>query len=192
MLILIQLTFKNMSSIKSTGKKASWRKTMKYSIILIIILILPLQVFAMDPITDAEMNNITGAVGVHIYVEGENNQPAYQVLQWQNNSSQNDEKSQIKKLNQSIHDIYEISYDDCELRFDLGKTEEDGLWINGKEAVAANRSFIKIGSPTSAPELSTGNIHLNFKDGAGLGAIDPSDMTVSIPQTPDAIFISPR
>jgi len=162
------------------------------SIAILIFLLIPFQVFAMDPITDAEMNNITGAVGVHIYVEGEDTSPTYQVLLWQNNRSSEDEKRSVQKINQNNNDIYEISYDDCELRFDSGKTEDDGLWINGKEAVASNRSFVKIGTPTAAPEISTGNIHLNFQSGNTLGSIDSTDMTVTIPQTPKAIYISPR
>ncbi|MBF0451096.1 MAG: hypothetical protein HQK75_10365 [Candidatus Magnetomorum sp.] len=165
---------------------------MKTCIAFMILLLLPFQVFSMDPITDAEMNNITGAVGIHIYVEGEETSPTYQILQWQIHSPEQDKKTSKEKINQNINDVYEISYDDCELRFDTGKTEQDGLWINGKEAISANRSFVKIGSPKTAPEIATENFHLTFKDGSSFGNIDSPDLTVSIPQTPKAIYISPR
>ncbi|ETR70433.1 MAG: hypothetical protein OMM_08818 [Candidatus Magnetoglobus multicellularis str. Araruama] len=95
-------------------------------------------------------------------------------------------------MNHAIQDIYEISYDNCELSLDKGKTNQNGLWINGKEAVTANRSFVKIGDPLTAPEISSDDIQLNFKDGNSLGSVESGDISVSIPQAPDAIYISPR
>jgi len=153
---------------------------MKQSIAIMVILLLPLQVFAMDPITDDEMNTITGAVGVHIYVEGEVTPPTYQVLQWQNHRTLNEKNQSAKQVNLNKSDIYEISYDDCELRFDTGKSEQN-IWINGNKAVTSNRSLVKIGSPTAAPEISTENIHLSFKE-----------ISVKISSTPEAIYIIPR
>jgi hypothetical protein len=152
---------------------------MKQSI-AIIILLLPLQVFAMDPITDDEMNTITGAVGVHIYVEGEVTTPTYQVLQWQKHRTLKKNNQSVQDGNQENSDIYEISYDDCELRFDKGKSDKD-LWINGNTVDISNRSIVKIGSPTAAQELSTDNIHLSFKE-----------ISVKISSVPEAIQIIPR
>ncbi|KPA11876.1 conserved hypothetical protein, secreted [Candidatus Magnetomorum sp. HK-1] len=160
-------------------------------IVFMSLMLLPIHAFSMDPITDDEMNNITGAVGVHIYVEGEDHSPTYQVLQWQIHGPDNKTKRSKKNLNLNINDIYEISYEDCELRLDTGKTEQDGLWIKGKEVVTGNRSFVKIGSPQTAPDISADNFQLTFKDGNSIGK-NTFDMRVSIPKTPDAIYISPR
>jgi len=153
---------------------------MKQSIAIMVIMLLPLQVFAMDPITDDEMNTITGAVGVHIYVEGEVTTPTYQVLQWQKHRTLRENNQSVQKVNNNKTDIYEISYDDCELRFDTGKSEND-LWINGNNTVATNRSLVKIGTPTAAPDISTENIHLSFKE-----------LSVKISSAPEAIHIIPR
>jgi hypothetical protein len=145
-----------------------------------IIIFLPHKVFAMDPITDDEMNTITGAVGVHIYVEGELTQPAYQVLQWQGNKNLKEKKRVLKQLYPNKADIYEISYDDCELRFHTGKTEQDVL-INVDETGASNRSLVKVSSPKPAPEISTGTLHLSFKE-----------ISVQISNPSEAIHIIPR
>jgi len=153
---------------------------MKHIITIMLIIFFPLQVFAMDPITDDEMNTITGAVGVHIYVEGELTQPAYQVLQWQNHSTIKEKKHVLKQLNQKNADILEISYEDCELRFDNGNSEQD-LLINVNETGASNRSLVKIGSPKAAPEVSSGILHLSFKE-----------ISVKISNLSDAIQIMPR
>jgi len=152
---------------------------MKQSIAIMVIL-LPLQVFAMDPITDDEMNTITGAVGVHIYVEGEVTTPTYQVLQWKKHRNLRERTQSVQELNQKHSDIYEISYDDCELRFDTGKSENN-FWINGNNANRKNRSLLKIGNPTAAPEISTENIHLSFKE-----------LSVRISSAPESIQIIPR
>ena len=166
---------------------------MMYKIIFFLCLVLlPFKAFSMDPISDDEMNNITGAVGVHIYVEGEDRPPKYQVLQWQIHRHKKKIKQTKENINQSINNIYEISYQDCELRLDTGKTEENDLWIKGKEILKSNRSFIKIGSPQRAPDIPVDNFQLTFKDGNNIGNLEGSDMRVSIPQTPDAIYISPR
>lgn len=153
---------------------------MKLSIAIILMVLLPLQAFAMDPITDDEMNTITGAVGVHIYVEGELIQPTYQILQWRNRTVFNGKKKSVKQLNKKNSDIYEISYDDCELRFDSGKSDNN-MWISEENAVKLNRSIIKIGSPTETPEISTGNIHLSFQE-----------ISVNISKAPESIHIIPR
>jgi hypothetical protein len=151
---------------------------MKQSIAILVMLLLPLQVFAMDPITDDEMNRITGAVGVHIYVEGEVATPTYQVLQWQKHRTLN--KASSKQRNPKKSDIYEISYDDCELRFDDGKTGQS-VWINAENAVTSNHSLVKIGSSASAHEIATGNLHLSFKE-----------ISVKVSNVPDTIYIIPR
>jgi hypothetical protein len=153
---------------------------MKQIIAIMVISLFPLQVFAMDPITDDEMNTIIGAVGVHIYVEGEVTTPTYQVLQWQKHRTIRDNSQSVQEINHNKSDTYEISYDDCELRFDSGKSENN-LWINGNQAKVSNRSLVKIGTPTAAQEFSTDNIHLSFKE-----------ISVKISSVPEAIHIIPR
>jgi len=154
--------------------------SMKLSIAIILMAFIPLQAFAMDPITDDEMNTITGAVGVHIYVEGELTQPTYQVLQWRNHPVFNGKKQSLKQVNKKKSDIYEISYVDCELRFDSGNSDQN-IFMNEDNAVITNRSIVKVGSPTETSEISTGNIHLSFQE-----------ISVNISKAPEAIHIIPR
>ena len=148
---------------------------MKKIICIFILTFFSGQLYAMEPITDDEMNLITGAVGVHIYVEGDNTAPRFQVLKWQNNI-QREISNSAEEGDQNHPHIYEISYDDCELRFNPDKQE-----TIEKNAVSNDRSFVKIGNSTSATEISNGAVHLSFKE-----------VSVSLNHKQGGVIIIPR
>ncbi|MBF0451095.1 MAG: hypothetical protein HQK75_10360 [Candidatus Magnetomorum sp.] len=153
--------------------------------------------FAMDPICDDEMSGIYAATGVDIFIAGTLEiRTSFNDFKYQDDDGVSTTSGGYLWLDGNSESHFNISITNSKLTLDVGTAGAGGLTVNGvANAVEANRSFIKLGLPTLNITTSMADINLKFENAAGtengsLGKISTSLMSFSIPQTPDALYIS--
>jgi len=151
--------------------------------------------FAMDPICDDEMSGIFGATGVDIFIAGTLEiRTSFNDFKYQDDDGISSTSGGFLWLDGAAASNFDISITDSKLTLDVGTTTT-ALTVGGETAVEAGRSFIKLGLPTLNITTNLADINLKFANASGtengsLGTISTSLMSFSIPQTPDALYIS--
>ncbi|KPA11875.1 conserved hypothetical protein, secreted [Candidatus Magnetomorum sp. HK-1] len=154
-------------------------------------------VFAMEPICDDEMSGIYAATGVDIFIAGTLEiRTSFNDFKYQDDDGVSSTSGGFLWLDGADASNFDISITNSKLTLDVGTAGSSGLEVNGvANAVEANRSFIKLGLPTLNISTNMADISLKFANASGtengsLGSISTSLMSFSIPQTPDALYIS--
>ena len=154
--------------------------------------------YAMDPICDDEMSGIFGATGVDIFIAGTLEiQTSFNDFKYRDDDGVSGTSGGYLWLDGggSPSHFY-VSITDSKLTLDVGTAGASGLEVNGvANAVSPNTSFIKIGLPTLGISTAMADLNLKFANDSGtengsMGTITTSLMQISIPQTPDALYIS--
>jgi len=153
--------------------------------------------FALEPICDDEMSGIYGATGVDIFIAGTLEiRTSFNDFSYIDDDGVSTTSGGYLFLDGSSESHFNILITNSKMTLDVGTAGTGGLTVNGvANAVEPNRSFIKLGLPTLNITTSLADINLKFKNASGtengsLGVITTSLMSFSIPQTPDALYIS--
>jgi len=148
---------------------------------------------AMEAISEKEMSEVTGAIGIDIFMKGTLEAKAtFQIMAWQDTDGVGgDTTDGYFGVVGASDSTITISVSDCKFSLDVGTAEAD-LIVNGQNAVEAGRSFVRIGLPDVETDISMSDYTVQFGDGSKLGQINTSEVSVDTIQTPDALYISPH
>ena len=176
---------------------------MRFLLTLLTLCVLPLSALAMEPISDIEMDNLTGQAGVNIFFEGKTElQVNVQDIAWGDDDgvTGNANAGFIVIDANSTHTI-NVGLNNALLTLDVATTGT-ALSIAGIEAVAANTTFLKVGLPQlsgivfNANMANTYDLKLsNLSTGVGgttksLGQLYLDQFELNLTSISDNIYIS--
>jgi len=146
----------------------------------------------METISETEMNDITGAVGIDIFIEGTLEAVAsFQVMAWYDNDGLGGDTTEGYFGVVGTEDsTITVKVSNCKFTLDVGTTTAPLMIDN--ETMEAGRSFVRIGLPQFETDISMADYAIQFADGSKLGDISTSDVSIDMIQTPDALYISPH
>jgi len=164
----------------------------KYIFNIFIICFCAQYAFAMESISEAEMSDITGAVGIDIFVEGTLETAAsFQIMAWSDNDGiGGDTVEGYFGVVGTEDSTITVKVSNCKFSVDVGTTTAP-LTIEN-ETLEAGKSFLRIGLPQFETDISMADFIVQFADGSKLGKISTSDVSIDMVQTPDALYIWPH
>ena len=178
-------------------------KRLSIGLYFICFVLIPFSVLAMDPISDEDLEGVTGTSGVNIKLEGELQIDVVMTkMGWGDADGTTADPNPCFFLLEATSDHPSKTYasfllTDAEFQIDIGTTTSQPLMVNGKQAVGANSTFIRIDLPTIQSTIvpcKYTNLKLTENPGGtggnSFGYVETNQFKFLLSKTPSAIYIS--